>query len=105
MSNLTRGRVTGLGSTEPTPIEESSRQFMSRHWRAADACCSSGKTDDFFSRLLTHYLTVTGMPFQDVWNVDIERLRGCCGHVVTPDRRIIPFCSYYLTSADGTRLY
>jgi len=105
MSNLTRGRVTGWGATEQTPIEESSRQFMSRHWRTGDTCCEPDKTSDFFSRLLTHYLTITCMPFQDVWSVDIDRLRGCCGHVVTPDRRIIPFCSYYLTSVSGARLY
>jgi uncharacterized radical SAM superfamily Fe-S cluster-containing enzyme len=30
------------------------------------------------------------MPFQDVWNVDTDRLKGCCIHTVTPDGKLIP---------------
>ncbi len=104
MSNLARGRVTGWGSySEPSP-EESSRRFMSRHWRLDESCCQSWGAD-FYDRVLNYYLTITCMPFQDVWSLDIDRLRGCCGHVVTPDRQIIPFCAYYLTSTSGERLY
>lgn len=105
MSNLARGRVTGWGSySEPSP-EESSRRFMSRHWRLDGSCCQSGGASDFYSRVLNYYLTISCMPFQDVWSLDIDRLRGCCGHVVTPGRQIIPFCAYYLTSSSGERLY
>jgi uncharacterized radical SAM superfamily Fe-S cluster-containing enzyme len=105
LSNLVRGRVTGWGSCAELPPEESSRRFMSRHWRLDDGCCQGSPSDDFYDRVLNYYLTITGMPFQDVWNLDMDRLRGCCGHVVTPDRRIIPFCAYYLTSTTGERLY
>jgi hypothetical protein len=104
MSNLARGRVTGWGSySEPAP-EKSSRHFMSRHWRLDESCCQSWGAD-FYDRVLNYYLTITCMPFQDVWSLDIDRLRGCCGHVVTPDRQIKPFCAYYLTSTSGERLY
>jgi uncharacterized radical SAM superfamily Fe-S cluster-containing enzyme len=34
------------------------------------------------------------MHFQDVYNMDLERLRRCGVHYATPDGRIIPFCSY-----------
>ncbi|HEY78094.1 MAG TPA: radical SAM protein [Dehalococcoidia bacterium] len=105
LSSLARGRVTGWGSCAELPPEESSRRFMSRHWRLDEGCCRDSKSDDFYDRVLNYYLTITGMPFQDVWNLDMDRLRGCCGHVVTPDRRIIPFCAYYLTSTTGERLY
>jgi uncharacterized radical SAM superfamily Fe-S cluster-containing enzyme len=104
MSNLARGRVTGWGSHTETAPEERSRRFMNRHWRFNENCCDSS-ADDLYDRLLNCYLTITCMPFQDVWSIDIDRLRGCCGHVVTPDRRIVPFCAYYLTSSDGERLY
>ena len=105
MSNLARGRVTGWGScSEPAP-EESSRRFMSRHWRLNESCCQSWGAGDFYRRVLNYYLTISCMPFQDVWSLDIDRLRGCCGHVVTPGRQIIPFCAYYLTNSSGERLY
>jgi uncharacterized radical SAM superfamily Fe-S cluster-containing enzyme len=110
MSNLARGRVTGWGScldgscTE-LPPEESSRRFMNRHWRLGESRCQSCGDNDFYYRVLNYYLTITCMPFQDVWSLDMDRLRGCCGHVVTTDRRIIPFCAYYLTNSSGDRLY
>jgi len=50
-------------------------------------------------------LAISGMAFQDVWNIDTARLKRCCIHVATPDSRLIPFCTYYLTSATGERLY
>lgn len=92
------------GPAEEIP-EESSRQFMKQHWQLNESCCQEGARDSFYDQLLHYYLTITCMPFQDVWSLDLERLRACCGHLVTPDRRIIPFCAYYLTSIDGQRLY
>jgi 7,8-dihydro-6-hydroxymethylpterin dimethyltransferase len=85
--------------------EEDSRKFMSQHWRINDCCCQSGNRDDLLDQMLFNNLTITCMPFQDVWNLDIDRLRACCGHLVTQDRRIIPFCAYYLTNVNGERLY
>ena len=105
MTNLARERVTGWGSWKGTTVEESSRNFMSRHWKFNENGCSPAAADDFYSRILNYYLTITCMPFQDIWTVDVNRLRGCCGHVVTPDMRIIPFCCYYLTNVNGERLY
>jgi 7,8-dihydro-6-hydroxymethylpterin dimethyltransferase len=34
------------------------------------------------------------MHFQDLHNMDLERLQRCGIHYVLPDGRIIPFCSY-----------
>jgi uncharacterized radical SAM superfamily Fe-S cluster-containing enzyme len=45
------------------------------------------------------------MAFQDAWNLDLERLRGCCIHVVAPDGRLVPFCAYNLTSSEGRALH
>ena len=49
-------------------------------------------------------LTVGGMLFQDVWNVDVNRLMRCPTHIIG-DGRLYPLCSKYLTSARGERLY
>lgn len=50
-------------------------------------------------------LSISGMAFQDAWTLDLERLRECFIHVVSPDRRVIPFCAYNLTAMSGESLY
>jgi len=96
-------RATAIGSEKEIP-EQASRRFMDLHWRSGDSLCSC-PGDDFFTRLISYSLTITCMPFQDIWSLDLERLRSCCGHVAVPDGRILPFCAYYLTNAAGKRLY
>lgn len=105
LSDLARVRVTGWGACTKLPPEETSRNFMSRHWRFHENGVQPGEQADFYDQVLYNYLTITCMPFQDVWSLDLDRLHGCCGHVVTRDKRIIPFCAYYLTSSSGKRLY
>ena len=61
--------------------------------------------DDFIRRARTHTFSVSAMAFQDAWNLAIDRVRDCCIHVMSPDGRLIPFCLYNLTAADGRRLY
>ena len=45
------------------------------------------------------------MAFQDAYSLDLERVRGCCIHVVQADGRLVPFCLHNLTARDGARLY
>ena len=61
--------------------------------------------DRFLSRLKTHQFAISCMAFQDVWNVDLERIQDCCIHIFSPDGRMIPFCMYNLTDARGQSLY
>lgn len=73
-------------------------------------CCDKQKSipmalDDFIARANTHRLSISAMAFQDVWNVDLNRVRDCCIHVMSPDAKLIPFCLYNLTSMHGRRLY
>jgi len=35
-----------------------------------------------------------GMHFQDSFNYDVERVRRCGVHYITPDCQVIPFCAY-----------
>ena len=35
-----------------------------------------------------------GMHFQDSFNYDIERVKRCAVHYITPDCQVIPFCAY-----------
>jgi hypothetical protein len=61
--------------------------------------------DAFLERATSHSLSISCMAFQDVWNLDLERLRECCISVMSPEGRLIPFCAYNLTSATGASLY
>ena len=96
------------GKTSPS---EHVRKFITEKSRYIEAdvelcdCQRDYQLARLKSRMKTHYLSISGMPFQDVWNVDLERLRGCCVHVATLDGRLAPFCAYYLTNASGNRLF
>lgn len=106
--------VTGV----PTPLaaEEGarvSRAFTARHWSAPpaaeDAAAGPDQGDDFDRFLaragLARRFTVSGMAFQDALTLDLNRVRGCCIHVVSPEGLLVPFCLYNLTALDGTPLY
>jgi len=104
-------------SAPPRPIaaDEGARRakaFVARQWAAPaspDADALARPMDDF-DRFLAEAatskrFTISAMAFQDAWTLDLERTRGCCIHVVTPDARLVPFCLYNLTSANGRALY
>jgi uncharacterized radical SAM superfamily Fe-S cluster-containing enzyme len=61
--------------------------------------------DAFIQRARSHTFSISAMAFQDAWNVALDRVRDCCIHVMAPDGRLIPFCLYNLTAADGRTLY
>ncbi|MBU0962195.1 MAG: radical SAM protein [Proteobacteria bacterium] len=92
---------------------EKSVTFTARQWSAPSACkCSPAEVpenedelDFFLRRAKTHTFSISGMAFQDAWNLDIERLQGCCIHVVSPEGNLIPFCAYNLTSSQGRGLH
>lgn len=105
-------------SSPPPPAAEGARkakQFVALHWKGAglrgmeDGKHEPGALGDF-NRFLAEAgagqrFTISGMAFQDALSLDLERVRGCCIHVVCPDGRLIPFCLHNLTARDGTRLY
>jgi len=91
--------------------------FVAKRWaapRSKEEQCWKDKVDGninvdsldvFLDRVENYFFCISGMAFQDVWNLDLERLRECFIHVVSLDRRIIPFCAYNLTDAQGKPLY
>ncbi|MFP4545507.1 MAG: tetraether lipid synthase Tes, partial [Methanomassiliicoccales archaeon] len=54
----------------------------------------SDETKEGLAEFSWNMLFVGGMHFQDNYNYDIERVKRCVIHYVTPDMRIIPFCAY-----------
>jgi hypothetical protein len=117
-----RKQQAGKGSSQPDePLpgggsSEQSRAFVARQWkgRPDTACCGESETSDpavpysldgFLQRLANYTLAVSCMAFQDAWNLELDRLRQCYIHTVGRDLRLIPFCAYNLTSANGNTLY
>ena len=60
--------------------------------------------DDFLRYYRLNTFTVTGMAFQDISNLDAERVKRCRVQVLSNDNRLIPFCAYnsiYRTEIGG----
>jgi uncharacterized radical SAM superfamily Fe-S cluster-containing enzyme len=105
----------------PEPAQEGALRTIarvSRNWAGPSQTMDSADTasrmpdpgqpiplDEFIVLARQRTLSVSAMAFQDVWNLDMERVRDCCIHVVAPDGRLVPFCLYNLTSANGKSLY
>ncbi|MCJ8499423.1 radical SAM (seleno)protein TrsS [Desulfatitalea alkaliphila] len=65
----------------------------------------AGDLDAFLATARERTFSVSAMVFQDVWNLDLERVQQCCIHIMAPDGRLVPFCLYNLTAADGRPLH
>jgi uncharacterized radical SAM superfamily Fe-S cluster-containing enzyme len=88
------------------------RRFVAEHWSLPHQEQDSGNelgTDvssfDAFLGERRQSFCISGMAFQDAWNLDLERLRECFLHVLSPDQKMIPLCAYNLTGIDGRALY
>lgn len=90
-----------------TNFAEKTNAFTNAHWRLPEnkVVYENKPMDNFKNRLSSYTLSITGMGFQDAWNVDLSRLKGCCVHVISHDNNAIPLCAFHLTSISGERLY
>ena len=84
--------------------------YTAKQWAGAGIESEARSTtardfDGLLNQLTTWRFSISGMAFQDAWNLDLERLQGCCIHVVAPDGRLVPFCAYNLSAASGRTLY
>jgi uncharacterized radical SAM superfamily Fe-S cluster-containing enzyme len=92
-----RGALRSIGAT--------ARQWSGQSQSSLIPPVPAPQDDDpfasFLQRVRTHGFTVSGMAFQDAWTLDLERLRGCCIHVAADEGRLVPFCAYNLSAANG----
>ncbi len=64
--------------------------------------------DEFIEKSKKQIFSITCMAFQDVFTLDLDRLKQCCVHIYSSKsdkHRLVPFCSYNLTSIEGRGLY
>jgi len=86
----------------PESAAEHAREYVRRRWKYSEPVENSDMS--LLGRAQSHSLCISGMAFQDAWNIDLERLQRCCIHVAAPGGKLIPFCAYYLTNSRGQRL-
>ncbi len=85
------------------------KAYVARTW-SNNSCSEENQADDsdwdkIIKNIKRNSFSISAMAFQDAWNVNLERIKDCCIHVVTNDGRLIPFCMYNLTNAEGKSLY
>jgi hypothetical protein len=104
----------GSGRNEQGEPVRRAQRFVAQNWAfpASSSLPSTTPVDgidvsslDAFLQEDKHSFCVSGMAFQDAWNLDLERLRECFLHVLSPDRKLVPLCAYNLTGASGNTLY
>ncbi len=118
LKSWTKDRSKGCCQPQVAAVgAKKAQNFVAKRWTSpvreekkcdADHVVSKMNLDSldiFLDRVENYSFCISGMAFQDVWNLDLERLRECFIHVVSPDRRIIPFCAYNLTDQQGKALY
>ena len=85
------------------------RDFVSQQWSGKASCCDgdsdTSSLDTFLQQTVENTCTVSGMVFQDAYNLDLDRLRRCYICEVDTQRGMIPFCAYNLTDRNGKALY
>ena len=63
-------------------------------------CCSAS-----MNLLQGQYFSIGCHGLQDIWNIDLNRVKNCCVHRLTIDGRLVPFCLSKITSLKGKMLY
>ena len=99
--------TTNLDTAQKSLMEDAaarSKDYVRRHWKYREPSPGAADPGNLMERAQSYSLCISGMAFQDAWNIDLERLQRCCIHVITPGKNLIPFCAYYLTDSSGQRL-
>jgi len=101
----------GCGSANSPQAAAKAQAYVAKRWGSiADTTGQAdGEEGDIWDiilkRIKTNLFSISGMAFQDAWNLDLERLRYCYVHIMSPDGKLIPFCAYNLTNCQGKRLH
>ena len=85
-----------------------SRDSVAKQWSGAKKVkvkSSTGSFDEFLIEAHNNTLAVSGMLFQDAYNLDIERLRLCYINEIDIRYGMVPFCAYNLSSITGKTIY
>ena len=93
---------------------DDSREFVAKQWSGSGSktefsadgdMTETSALDEFLEQARLNTFAVSGMLFQDAYNLDLERLKRC--YICEVDSRygLVPFCAYNLTDSEGRSLY
>ena len=92
--------VSCCDTATPLDIIKKDRNFVLNKWdlpKQESPCCCEPEVmdfDQFLRDIKSNMFTVSAMAFQDISNLDAERLKRCRVQVMSADDRLIPFCAY-----------
>lgn len=91
---------------------DDSRKSVAGQWSGeAESFTADGELQDtssldsFLEHARLNTFAISGMVFQDAWNLDLNRLKRCYICEVDPKHGMVPFCAYNLTDTEGRSLY
>lgn len=108
---VTKRRSCCCGTEQAEEGARKAKAFVARNWSGHEEGTgeeqqkASSDWDVILQNIQRNSFSISAMAFQDAWNVNLDRIRDCCIHVVTGDLRLIPFCMYNLTNTEGRSLY
>lgn len=115
ISHETKASGSCCNVVSPADLMKKNRDFVLNKWNLSEqedcdtccetksikedsaACCCESEImtfDQFIAEMKNSMFTVSGMAFQDITNIDAQRLKRCRVQVLSPDDRLIPFCAY-----------
>ena len=91
---------------------DDSREAVASQWSGeAEEFAEDGEfldtssLDAFLEHARLNTFAVSGMVFQDAWNLDLKRLQRCYICEMDSAYGMVPFCAYNLTDTEGRSLY
>ena len=107
-------RLLGRRSGSCCTTSDDSRSSVAGQWSWAEgdteaaqkkSGAETASLDEFLEYARRNTFAVSGMVFQDAYDLDLERLMRCHICEVDPRHGMVPFCAYNLTDPEGLALY
>ena len=107
-------RLLGRRGGSCCTTSDDSRSSVAGQWSWAEgdteaaqkkSGAETASLDEFLEYARRNTFAVSGMVFQDAYDLDLERLMRCHICEVDPRHGMVPFCAYNLTDPEGLALY
>ena len=107
-------RLLGRRGGSCCTTSDDSRSSVAGQWSWAEgdteaaqkkSGAETASLDEFLEYARRNTFAVSGMVFQDAYDLDLERLMRCHICEVDPRHGMVPFCAYNLTDSAGRALY
>lgn len=107
-------RLLGRRGGSCCATSDDSRSSVAGQWSWAEgdteaaqkkSGAETASLDEFLEYARRNTFAVSGMVFQDAYDLDLERLMRCHICEVDPRHGMVPFCAYNLTDPKGLALY